>query len=185
MTLVVAFDPGIKHLGTCVLDDDDGTVVEWKSVDVSGGVRGFYASIHVLDSIVRRARTVIIERQPPHNPGAVQIQHWLELYVHSTNPTCHIELLNAQSRVAFVRRQRPDLLFGTYAQRKKSSVQYVKALIRGTSVETVLDDARKKDDLAEAFIMATMVRRTTDSTTISDRMEEYRTTASTTASTTT
>ena len=109
-----------------------------------------------LEPIIRRASTVVIERQPPLNRAALRIQHWLELVVFRHNPACRVVTMNAQTRVAHVRRQRPDLDFSTYARRKRSSVEYVRGLVRGTPAEATFEGARKKDDLAEAYVMATM-----------------------------
>jgi len=151
---VIAFDPGTKHLGVCTMAGD-AEVLLWEVMDVSGGVAEFTETMGALDDLIRRAHTAVIERQPPLNRSAVLIQHWLELYVHSVNQRCTIVLLNAQSRVAYLRRHRPELNVSSYAQRKKSSCVFVHSLLRAADLAR-FESARKKDDLAEAYILAVM-----------------------------
>jgi len=166
--LIVAFDPGTKHLGICAVSthtehERPDTIVLWEVIDVSGGVDAFTKAMRgATDDVLARAHTVVIERQPPLNRSALQIQHWIEVYVNLRNPACTIVLRNAQTRVAYVRRVRPDLDFSTYARRKKSSIQYVRTLVKGTPDESRFEREHKKDDLAEAYTLTRLVPRVVD-----------------------
>jgi Holliday junction resolvasome RuvABC endonuclease subunit len=167
MDIVLGFDPGTKHLGICAFDcaSLQTTTVYWDLVDASS-VHHFLEAMRRIEHLIRNARVAVIERQPPQNGQAKMVQHWIQLFIAMHNDQCTVTLVQPQSRISLVRRARPDLQYATYAQRKKSSVIHVQRLVAETPDHHIIDAARKKDDLAEAYILARMAR------TICNRIEE-------------
>ena len=155
---VVGVDPGTKHLGLCMIDEQR-RIVRWDIVAISPDPKGVFDGLGKIDfpAWVDTSH-VVIERQPSKNPRAVRIQHYIEMYAasHGGNVYCidpKHKLSCAASSPWWPTR---TITSWTYSQRKKLSVETVEKFLTDTDQDPAFvyffKTSKKKDDLADALL---------------------------------
>ena len=63
--IILSFDIGIKNLAYCMLDSEDGSILDWNLIDCSG-VNETLRVIEELDQLehLREADVILLEKQP-------------------------------------------------------------------------------------------------------------------------
>jgi hypothetical protein len=174
---VLGIDPGRDNLALCPVDvtPDDGSfrIRRWTVTRAASDPRGLKRAMDDLDlrSWLEGVEVAAIERQPPKNPSIQRIQHYLEMCcaVYSSADTdaataaaTDVVVLDPKLKLAwalsspwFPARAVPSW---TYRERKKLAVETVRAVLELTdqddSVRETFERSKKKDDLADAFLLA-------------------------------
>ena len=149
--LVLAIDVGIKNLALCAMDTADG-LVHWANEALSGST---YQPMHNVQyvhefiarnaSLFERANEIVIEKQMRVNMRIIEAVIQSRFY-----DKCKV--VHARTiKTAF------GLGRGNYALNKKASVDYVHQhleLFGQPKWQSHFARAKKRDDLADAYIMA-------------------------------
>lgn len=167
MSRILGIDPGKHHTGVCVFDGDSKRIMSW----------GTYAiDDTTIDTCIESCRSmfgdslgndppssIVIERQPPKNGAMCRISYYLHMYLALTYPGVSIRMVPPTRRIKYVREARSDLLFDTYAQRKKSSIAYVASWLKSTGSDwiTWFESQKKQDDCAESFLLCLLSTEST------------------------
>lgn len=153
-TQVLSIDPGIFNLGLARYDPTDERIHEWRVVDIVAGrkrpsigdvaVAGAYF-VGTLD--LAAVGTIRIESQPSVNTCMKTLSHVLQALFTVAAPHATVDL---------VQPKRYKKTGGSYASRKKDSVDRVRAYIdaRDDEWRAVFDGEPKKDDMADALLLA-------------------------------
>jgi hypothetical protein len=167
MVLICGIDPGKHHLGLCVYDDEQRVILDWEVIRVDdSSASSFVRSVEKTFQAchLHHCSNVYIERQPPQNSSMCRVQHYLQMYLELRMPMCEVSIIQAAKRTRFLKSIASSypgtLLFDTYAQRKRSSVNFVQHILK-TQTTTCSEDIRsrfesatKRDDFAESFLLA-------------------------------
>ena len=154
--LVLAIDVGIKNLALCAMGTSKGTleagVYFWANEPLAStaykpmhNVKYVHEFIHAHESLFDRADLIIIERQMRANMRII------EAVIHSRFfDKCKV--VHARTvKGAF------GLGRGNYALNKKAAVDFVEAhlAVHGEAhARTLFAQSKKRDDLADAYVMA-------------------------------
>jgi len=160
MSHTLGIDPGVHHLGLCLVRDEDSRIVYWGVVTIDdSSVHTFLASFReCLGTIITDDKTISsvrIERQPSKNIRLSKIMHYIQIVCAITYPDSSIETVPPSRRIKFLRTERPDLACDTYYQRKKASIQYIREWLKITQSEWTgwFEDQPKQDDAAESLLL--------------------------------
>ena len=79
--IILSFDIGIKNLAYCMLDSEDGTILDWNLIDCTG-VNETLRVIEELDQLehLREADVILLEKQPSFNPKMRNISTAIYVY---------------------------------------------------------------------------------------------------------
>lgn len=152
--LIVAIDVGIKNLGYCAMrsePDKAYDVIEWANEQLTDGVYQPMKNVDYIHSFVQRhahllhaAQLIVIERQMRVNMRII------EAVLHALH---YDRCVVVQARTV---KAHYGLCMRNYRLNKLAAVDHVHKLLEATDSDwlpTFLS-ARKKDDLADAFLMA-------------------------------
>lgn len=169
---VLSVDPGRKNLALCVLETRDAqpngtedTILFWLLVETPTQASGLR---HALDTALGSVEydQVVIERQPPRNPGMKRFEHLFEMYFTMQEKPVHI--IDARKKLVFasstpfckdvVIKERGKMTL-SYSRRKCLSVATVSEFLKHTEsrhrfYKLQFDQAKKKDDYADALLQA-------------------------------
>ena len=147
---IIGIDPGVHNLAVAVLHAEDLSIVEWRLVDLVRKKKPAIGEITLAATAFVRefvsdkgAMAVRIEQQPVNNTAMKVLSHVLQaLFLTKTDD---VTLVNPKTY---------KLAGGTYPQRKRDSVRRVGELVAGGPWQSVFDTSPKKDDLADALLLA-------------------------------
>jgi len=142
-----------------MLDPETREIKQW---DVSGvppeSSLGLYVCLR--DHLQERkewlshAKTILIEKQPPHNKKMIGVQDFLHAFFVITNPNAETIIYDAKHKI-------PDVTGpgkAQYRKRKLTAIARCKDFIEAGEVNAhwreVFDKSRKKDDLADTVMQA-------------------------------
>lgn len=146
--LVVAIDVGIKNLAYCAMRDAE--VVEWANEALTEGTYTPMHNVQYVHAFVQRharllaaADLVVVERQMRVNMRII------EAVLHAMH-MAKCKVVQARTiKLAY------GLCKGNYRLNKNAAVDHVQKLLSpGSRAEAIFAQARKKDDLADAYLMA-------------------------------
>lgn len=149
--LVLAVDVGIKNLAVCAIDTADG-IVHWANEALSASAYQPQHNVQYVHEFIARnaalfdrADAIVVEKQMRVNMRIIEAVIQSRFF-----DKCKI-VHPRTIKVAF------GLGRGNYALNKKASVEFVQArlnLQEQPHWRQMFDKARKRDDLADAYIMA-------------------------------
>lgn len=165
MQRVLGIDVGAKNLGLCLLERT-GKILFWDvvtlrnmkkmpcAVDVYNALRGIQA--------FEDADTVVIERQPPSNPGMCKIQHYLEYHCATLDKPVRVQDAKVKLGYAMTMPWWPeDGDTSSYYRRKKTAVKAVENYLKWSDTscpdqQTIqrFHGSTKKDDFADSLLHA-------------------------------
>lgn len=149
----IAIDVGIKNLGFCVYDIEQGCVVDWRNVSLCNGHRYVPGdNVSIVMQFIRdngawfqHCNKLIIEKQIRCNMRIIEsVFHTLfydkAVLVHARNVKMH---------------------FGTsccnYKENKRKAIEFVNAnlsaFVTDASLKQAYEGATKKDDMADALLL--------------------------------
>lgn len=157
--ITLGIDPGKHHIGMCLYDTCPCRILNWGLYSVDDtSVRSFLDTFRISITDIlgdTTPDTVAIERQPPKNASMTRISHYMQVYLALSYSEAEILLVPPSRRIRYLRHASSGLMFDTYAQRKKSSVEFVSRWIETneSSWKAWFHDQSKKDDCAESFLL--------------------------------
>lgn len=156
---ILGIDPGKHHIGMCLYNPSTRRIINWGLYKVDDtSVRSFLETFKecIMNIIGDEVPdTIVIERQPPKNASMSRISHYMHVYLAMSYPHTEISVVPPSRRIRYLRNASPGLLFDTYSQRKKSSVEFVSQWVEShnSSWKEWFHDQSKKDDCAESFLL--------------------------------
>lgn len=151
---ILAFDPGVKHLASCCVEESTGSIVSWRVDNIVPGVKkpsiprvtqDLTALVATMD--IEEVGCVRIEQQPTQNIGMKVMSHVLQA----------LFLLRGVPRVDLVSAKTYKMAGGTYNKRKRDSIDRVTHVLTtagDTEWCTFFSSHAKKDDLADCLLLA-------------------------------
>lgn len=154
--MLISFDIGLKNLAYCVLDKDFN-ILEWKVISIQA--KDIYTIcdelLHQLEIIRNNfsmVDTVLIENQPcMKNPTMKSIQMMIFTYFKMYEK--NVVLISACNKIKVKKNDNPKEKLN-YSQKKKKSIELTRLYINGSDNQAILDNEKKKDDLADCFLQA-------------------------------
>lgn len=128
MSHTLGIDPGVHHLGLCLVRDEDSRIVYWGVVTIDdSSVHTFLASFReCLGTIITDDKTISsvrIERQPSKNIRLSKIMHYIQIVCAITYPDSSIETVPPSRRIKFCGRSaRPRVRYILSTQEGLDSV---------------------------------------------------------------
>ena len=147
---ILAIDPGCHSLGLAVTRGDN--ILDWRIVDLVPSVkkptiaRIVAGAVHMVGSMNIVPDVARIEQQPNQNVSMKVLSHVLQGVLMATFPEASVTIISPKTY---------KLAGGTYASRKRDSVARVaRAVAEDTVWNAVFAAHSKKDDLADALLLA-------------------------------
>lgn len=138
----------------CMLDDSDNSIINW---DVSGIPPQHDSGIFpcLRDHLDERrwifdADTILIEKQPGMNKTMKTVENFLHAYFVIKAPSADTIIYDARHKV-------PDVVGKgktQYRKRKQTAITRCSEIVKNTEWETLFNNSRKKDDLADTLLQA-------------------------------
>jgi Holliday junction resolvasome RuvABC endonuclease subunit len=152
---VVAFDPGVRNLGVCVMSRDESPHLDVVQAD---DLDTFIESMRKFEPVISKCDIVAIESQPPMNRAVTKISNWIELFTR-LHSSASIVFVSPAARVSRTRLIVDLQKNAPYRDRKAASVDAVTLLCGETVWENV---KAKRDDAADAFLIALIASERSD-----------------------
>ena len=152
---VVAFDPGVRNLGVCLMSRDEPPHLDVVQAD---DLDTFIESMRKFEPVISKSDIVAIESQPPMNRAATKISNWIELFTR-LHSSASIVFVSPAARVSRTRLIVDLQKNAPYRDRKAASVDAVTLLCGETVWENV---EAKRDDAADAFLIALIASERSD-----------------------
>lgn len=159
---VIAVDIGIKHFAYCVINGDE---IDFNVIELSKNNNDI---INDLIEFVERQRflfTLIIEQQVINNVKAMIIQNILMTICKLKN--IDYVLFNPKLKFSYIEGEKIKL---SYKQRKNKSIDYARIYLNKfyKNMLDIFEKFDKKDDVADAIVMAVMYKLNMDKNKIKD-----------------
>jgi len=152
---VVAFDPGVRNLGVCVMSRDEPPHLDVVQAD---DLDTFIESMRKFEPVISKSDIIAIESQPPMNRAATKISNWIELFTR-LHSSASIVFVSPAARVSRTRLVVDLQKNAPYRDRKAASVDAV-TLLYG---ETIWANVKsKRDDAADALLIALIASERSD-----------------------
>lgn len=155
---IFAVDPGTRHLGWAILDTRRKTYEAFGVFDLQAGMpkklKTKYA--HLVHNFCVQKRDLIASC----DVLAVEIQMQAKMKVVATALQCFYWDKHRMVAPLAVRKYF-NISHANYRKNKKASIVFARTLVRGTQRE-LLDAHKKKDDVADALILARYVADTAE-----------------------
>lgn len=159
----MSIDVGRKNLAVCGLDPGtcrsgkEDVIRQWVVLGCDPSPAGIAAALRGLEWCLD-ASEVVVERQPPKNPGMCRLQHYIEMFfaMHGKPVTTQ----DPKHKLAFAASTdwwpSSEVTSWTYHARKKLAVLTTSGFLKDTPqpLAEVFAVSKKKDDLADSFLQA-------------------------------
>ena len=151
--MILSFDVGTKNLSLCKIDKEKN-IHKWELISVgSVSVSALCNKLDDIEGLMTDVSLVVIEKQVRANIKMIRMSAMLETWCFIRNKHAKICLCPAVKRLEFVGYERDMKLSKSqqYRSRKNACVEYAKYVLYGSDWLSILEDSKKKDDLAVSF----------------------------------
>lgn len=150
---ILSWDVGIKNLAYCALDDR--TIVSWKLLCLPACKPEDLCHVlcRVLDAetFPEGLEAVVVERQPGRNKTMLRVEAYLAMYF--AKQGIRVITYHAGNKLKDTGQENRGRGAQMYRARKNASVDLARDFLRETQQDaSVLERAKKKDDLADALM---------------------------------
>jgi len=149
--IILSFDIGIKNLAYCMLDSDDGSILDWNLIDCSG-TNETLRVIEELDQLehLREADIILLEKQPSFNPKMRNISTAIYVYFilrinHEQQRNAKIQFYAAKYKLKCCDIQIEHKAKSKYTRNKNLGIVHTRHLIK--THNEFFEKNKKKDDL--------------------------------------
>ena len=154
--ILLSIDIGIKNLAYCMLDSDDGSILDWNLIDCSG-TNETLRVIEELDQLehLREADVILLEKQPSFNPKMRNISTAIYVYFilrinHEQQRNAKIQFYAAKYKLKCCDIQIEHKAKSKYTQNKNLGIVHTRHLIK--THNEFFEKNKKKDDLADSYL---------------------------------
>jgi hypothetical protein len=150
---ILSWDVGIKNLAYCALDGQ--TIVSWKLLCLPACKPEDLCNVlcRVLNAEVfpEGLDSVVVERQPGRNKTMLRVEAYLAMYF--AKQGLHVVTYHAGNKLKDTGQENKGRGAQMYRARKNASVDLARGFLKDTNQDgSVLERAKKKDDLADALM---------------------------------
>lgn len=151
--MILSWDVGIKNLAYCALEDRK--IVSWKLLCLPACKPEDLCTVlcRVLnaETFPEGLKTVVVERQPGRNKTMLRVEAYLAMYF--AKQGLQVVTYHAGNKLKDTGQENRGRGAQMYRARKNASVDLAREFLRETQQDpSVLERAKKKDDLADALM---------------------------------